>query len=291
MIATDFSEYFSFAPDEIRRFIRPIRNARHMLDENAVLSVFKERRKREVMDFRKKAVDIEVKLLKDGFHWRSPEPSAPDAFAVQETYIDALLEFGMEEGGNFSLCGLSSTDQDLKVDPDAWITAASKKDVLVSDREAASFLESDFAAKQIGPGWRCPCCERSMEATLRCNNKRKITFQPRTVRPDKGEPVLVCLDCHTSMLKISGSAEAERDDVGFDDIREVFAFRRNRRHHVRSTDVAWAVIEQVRCRSAAVRELVEAELQARQAVLDAERLMMRSPARRGIIRSGLGGVY
>lgn len=290
-IAVGFSEYFSFAPDEIRCFIRPIRNARHKLDENAILSLFEERRKREVMDFRKKAVDIEVKLLKDGFHWRSPEPSFPNAFEVQETYIDAMLEFGMEEGGNFSLCALSATDQGLKVDPDAWITAASKKDVLVNDREVKNFLESDVTAKEVGLGWCCPCCKRSVEATLRCNNKRKITFQPRTVQSNKGESVIVCLDCHSSMLKISGSARAERDDVNFDDVRRVFAFRRNRRHYVRSSDIARAAVEQVRCRAAVAREIENAELKIRQADAGKEASMMQRPARQVIKRSGLNGIY
>ena len=286
-LGKDFLDHFSFAPDEIRRFVRPSRNAHHRIDEDAVLAVFGEKRKREVVKFRKGAVDTEARLLKDGVHWCSPGAPAQDALAVREAHDDAVLEFGMEEGANFSLARLSATDQGLKIDPDAWITAAPKRGGLVLDGEAEAFLERDPDAAELGPDWRCPCCGRSIRAALRRNGKRKLGLQPRQVRPGGGDGQKVCIDCHTSMIQLTGSAGSERDDILFEAVREVYAFRRNERHRARSVHTARAVVERVRDRAFAAREAEAAALEAQRAALEAARSAARRPVRRLPGRAGL----
>lgn len=283
-----FLEFFSFAPDEIRRFIRPSRNAHHRIDEAALLAVFEEGRKREVMTFRRENVDTQARLVKEGTHWRSPEIPAPDAFAVQEAYNDALLEFGMEAGANFSLCDLSATDQGLRMDPDAWMSRPQKRGGVVLEQEAERFLGSDSAAVELGRDWRCPCCSRSIQAAIRRNNKRQLTLQPRQVRPGGGDAETVCIDCHTAMLQVAGSAGCGRDDVLYEDVQKIFAFRANEAHRVRSADAARGIVDDIRTRAAAAREAHRAYNEAQRGVRAATRPGAAPRHRRA---TGRGGLY
>lgn len=260
---SDFLEYFSFSVEEIRHFIRPVCNAQHRVSKESVFDVFANKRKHEVMAFRKSAVDVEVRCLKEGIHWRSLEASAPDAISIQDAYIDAVMLYGLEEGSNSSIMSLSATDQDLKTDPDAWITAHPKRCGRVPDSMAEDHLAGNPDAQELGPGWCCPCCDRSTRAALRWNNKRKLAFQTRNVSPE-GQTVAVCLDCHLVMTRLSGSAGCDRDDVSFEDVREVSEFRTSEPHRVRSSDVARSVIERVRARIAAAQtKRVDFELEHR----------------------------
>jgi len=257
----EFRDYFSFALDEIRAFIRPVANAAHDIDEAVVVEIFERRRKQEIMRFRKDAVDTQARLLKEGSHWRTAEPAAPDGNAVNDSYQTTLLEFGLEQGSNFCFTNFSATSQGQPSDPDGWIDRLPKRTGSVMNREAEEFLCSDPMAKYLGRGWACPCCDRPTRAAIRRNNKRALTLQPRVVRPGGAEPQTVCIDCCTSMQLIARSAEAARDDVIFNEVREVFAFASNEAHWVRSADVARAVIERVRTRAAATRTAAETEFQ------------------------------
>lgn len=289
----DFREYFSFALDEIRTFIRAMPNAHHQISEAAVMEVFERRRKLEVMAFRKREVDTQVRLVKEGIHWRSAEPPAPDANAVNESYQMTLLEFGLEHGPNFSFDQLSATSQGQTVDPDAWIEKRAKRTGFVMDKEAEEFLANDYMSKELGRNWSCPCCSRSIRAAIRRNNKRTLTLQPRVVRPGGAEPQTVCIDCCTSMQRIAGSAEAARDDVTFEDVREVFAFASNEPHRTRSAALARMVIERVGRRAASARAAMEAEFSQ----IAVQRLATDRPVRAGTssarIRrpTGAGGLY
>jgi hypothetical protein len=275
----EFRDYFSFAVDEIRTFVRPLPNAHHGIDEAVVVRTFNERRKRDVMAFRKSEVDNQARLLKEGVHWRSVEPPAPDANAVNEAYQMTLLEFGVEQGANFAFIDISATSQGQRIDPDGWIAKLPKRTGWVFDREAEEFLCTDPMAKELGRAWVCPCCARTIRAAVRRNNKRTLTLQPRIVRPGGREPETVCIDCCTSMYRIAGSAGATRDDVTFEEVREVFAFASNEVHRVRSADIAFAVIGRVKTRSAEERAANETEIQR----LGCESLIVERSPRHSIL--------
>ncbi|WP_291719546.1 hypothetical protein [Magnetospirillum sp. 64-120] len=231
-VPKDELEYFSFSVDEIRSFIRPAGNRHHVPDDEKVVDVFEKKRKREVLRFRIETVDQQVRLAVQDVHWRSPE-SHPSGGDLYEGTWDVLHELGMTPGGNFDLLEFSATTRTGTMPANTWRRNRDRRTAAPSEAKIKEYLAARPHLSDLGATWRCPCCNRSLSAIIRMNNKRQPTMLIGPVGHGD-DRIEVCMDCLDVWRGLAKEAGVERDEVTRSDVLAVIVPVRNSRHKLRS---------------------------------------------------------
>lgn len=265
-------EFFSFSPQEIRRFAIAAPNKPHEINQDEAQKIWDAAK--TTFEMRLKIANRIAQIAATNEHWyQEGEPTSnPSAirnrfrfYTTSYSVLDVLEE----------LCGRRPSS--TPVDASAW-----RKTVYPKAKESpnaghiahlAKVSHSDAWVK-VPDDWACPACRRQKSKTVRRSEKRQswtIGFQPislcATEPRSRKNRTLVCLDCGWTATHLGIEAAArigvEQHEhiiwVEVDDVARIVVPRNHARHTYRN-DEAEIVVEAVAARIAAARELDESDM-------------------------------
>lgn len=241
-----FMKLFSFAVDDIRRFISKAPNRHHKVDVKRALKLFTDQRKLEIFEFRKAAVTEQVGLVARGVHWRSPErhPSREDVSSAANDMLDNL---GLNTGDNFNLIDASCTTKRGEQALHVWRKSGQKKLALPSDPAVAAFLAMEPEWQELPVGWTCPCCGRTPKHIVRFSNDRILhgRLSHLGMHPER---LIVCMDCKDIANGLAREAGVDVRLLLPAEISDLLTIRRHQRHKIEDQEKADRRVEHVRAR-------------------------------------------
>lgn len=239
---------FSFAIDEVRQFFVPVNNVPHAVIESKVIKLFTEKRKLEILNFRRDAVEEQAKLIGSKHHWRSPEHH-PDVSAEYEAATDDLHELGIGWESNFDFFAMSATTKGRRPLNHWRRNRYGRVTRTPSEVAIKAFIEGRKDLKALGTTWRCPCCRRSVRKVVRFSNLNRLFAKTGTLGT-YGKHTVVCMECSDVAAGMSGEAGIPRDFVTVDDVFAAIAPVDHDKHPIKSDLIVDQRIAEMKARYA-----------------------------------------
>jgi len=260
-------EFFSFSPQEIRRFVIATPNKPHEINQDEARKIWGTAK--TTFEMRLKIANRIAQIAATNEHWYQEGEPTSNPSTVRSRFRSYTTNYPvlyvLEE-----LCGRrpSSTPTDAS----AWrkaIYPKAKKTPTVGQIEHLAKVSHSSAWAMVPCDWVCPGCGRPKSKTVRLSGKKRawtIAFYSISYCNPEGHDskTTVCLDCGWTATQLGKEAAARLGVnqhehsiwVELDDVARIVVPRDHARHAFRNDD-AETVVETVAARIAAARELDE----------------------------------
>lgn len=265
-------EFFSFSPQEIRRFAIVTPNKPHEINQDEARKIWDAAK--TTFEMRLKIANRIAQIAATNEHWYQEGEPTSNPSAIRSRFRFYTTSYGaldvLEE-----LCGQrpSSTPADASAWRKTVYPKAKKAPTTGQIEHLAKVSHSDAWAK-VPDDWACPACRRQKSKTVRLSEKKRawtVAFQSISYRdPERrgrGKKTTLCLDCGWTATQLGKEAAArlgvEQHEhsiwVELDDVARIVVPRDHARHAFRNAE-AESVVDAVAARIAVARGLDEDDM-------------------------------
>jgi rubredoxin len=261
-------EFFSFSPQEIRRFVIATPNKPHEINQDEAQKIWSTAK--PIFELHLKIANRIAQIAATNEHWYQEGELASNPSSVRNKFRITTHSYGVWDVLD-ELCGRRPSSS--LVDASAWrktVHRKFKKPTIRQIEHLAKVSHSDAWAK-VPDDWACPACRRQKSKTVRLSERKgtwTVAFQSISYRdPEQWgrcKKTTLCLDCGWTATQLGKEAAAhlgvEQHEhsiwVELDDVARIVVPRDHARHAFRNDD-AQTVVEVVAARIAAARGLDE----------------------------------
>jgi rubredoxin len=168
--------YFTFTPTEIGTFILPQPNKAHDVDEQQARKTYA--RATQMFDVRVEATMRLARLVLSGRHWYEHQDYSARPGTIERGAASALAMFGLAYSSLSKVESILLEAPPKKTIYDSWRKVPRRPPSPPTTNDLTYLVASGNAAwNSVPDSWRCPCCSRSKQETIRPSKKFSWMFK------------------------------------------------------------------------------------------------------------------